>query len=101
MRQVELSSLPALLRKNAKEFSNSPAYREKGFGIWQSWTWARANEEIEALALGLINLGLKEGDFVAVIGRNRPHLYWSMMAVQMCGAVSVPLYQDAAADEMT
>ena len=101
MRQVELSSLPALLRKNAKEFSNSPAYREKGFGIWQSWTWARANEEIEALALGLINLGLKEGDFVAVIGRNRPHLYWSMMAVQMCGAVPVPLYQDAAADEMT
>ncbi|WP_299151835.1 AMP-binding protein [uncultured Tateyamaria sp.] len=95
-----LVSIPALLHRNATEFGSAPAYREKEFGIWQSWTWAETREEIEALALGLLDLGLAEGDFVAVIGRNRPHLYWSMMAVQMCGAIPVPLYQDAAAEEM-
>ncbi|WP_050930675.1 AMP-binding protein [Aestuariivita boseongensis] len=95
-----LVSIPALLERNAKQFGDAPAYREKEFGIWQTWTWAEAEKEIEALALGLINLGVKEGDFVAIIGRNRPYLYWSMVAAQSVGAVPVPLYQDAVAEEM-
>ena len=95
-----MDSIPALLHRNATQFANEPAYREKEFGIWQSWTWAETQEEIEALALGLIDLGVAEGDFIAVIGRNRPTLYWAMMAAQMCGAIPVPLYQDAAAEEM-
>jgi long-chain acyl-CoA synthetase len=88
------------LHRNATQFGSAPAYREKEFGIWQSWTWSQTKEEIEALALGLLGLGVAEGDFIAVIGRNRPYLYWSMMAAQMVGAVPVPLYQDASAEEM-
>ena len=95
-----LLSLPALLQRNATQFGNAPAYREKEFGIWQGWTWAETEKEIEALALGLINLGVNEGDFIAIIGRNRPHLYWSMVAAQSVGAIPVPLYQDAVAEEM-
>lgn len=93
-------SVPALLHRNATKFANAPAYREKEYGIWQSWTWAQTRDEVEALALGLLDMGLKEGDFVAIIGRNRPYLYWAMMAAEMCGAVPVPLYQDANAEEM-
>ncbi|WP_027262418.1 AMP-binding protein [Sedimentitalea nanhaiensis] len=95
-----LTSIPALLHRNVTEFGSSPAYREKEFGIWQTWTWTETAKEIEALALGLINLGVNEGDFVAIIGRNRPYLYWSMVAAQMVGAIPVPLYQDANAEEM-
>ncbi|TLP65908.1 long-chain fatty acid--CoA ligase [Parasedimentitalea maritima] len=95
-----LLSLPALLQRNAKQFAHSPAYREKEFGIWQCWSWAEAEKEIEALALGLINLGVNKGDFIAVIGRNRPYMYWSMVAAQSVGAIPVPLYQDANAEEM-
>ncbi|MCF6234302.1 MAG: AMP-binding protein [Rhodobacteraceae bacterium] len=93
-------SIPALLERNVAKFGASPAYREKEFGIWQSWSWAETASEIEALALGLINLGVNEGDFVAIIGRNRPYLYWSMVAAEMVGAIPVPLYQDANAEEM-
>ncbi|MDE4191906.1 AMP-binding protein [Phaeobacter gallaeciensis] len=95
-----LLSLPALLERNATEFANQPAYREKEFGIWQCWTWAEIAKEIEALALGLINLGIKEGDFIAIIGRNRPYLYWSMVAAQSVGAIPVPVYNDSAAEEL-
>ncbi len=93
-------SVPALLHRNANVFALEPAYREKEFGIWQTWTWSQTLEEIEALALGFVDLGVREGDFVAIIGRNRPHLYWAMVAAQMVGAVPVPLYQDAVAEEM-
>lgn len=95
-----LSSIPALLQRNAQLFAAKPAYRKKEFGIWQTWTWAEISREVDDLALGLINLGVKEGDFIAVIGNNRPHLYWSMVAAQSVGAIPVPLYQDAAAEEM-
>ena len=95
-----LVSIPALLRRNAKTLASKPAYREKEFGIWQSWSWAETEAEIEKLALGLLNLGVAEGDFIAIIGRNRPYMYWSMVAAQMLGAVPVPLYQDSVAEEM-
>ncbi|WP_372989348.1 AMP-binding protein [Sulfitobacter sp.] len=93
-------SVPALLHRNAKQFANAPAYREKEYGIWQSWTWSQTRDEVEALALGLLELGANEGDFIAIVGRNRPYLYWAMMAAEMVGAVPVPLYQDANAEEM-
>ena len=77
-----------------------PAYREKEFGIWQCWTWAETQEEIRAMALGFLSIGVERGDHIAIIGRNRPMHYWAMVAAQMCGAVPVPLYQDAVAEEM-
>ena len=95
-----LTSVPALLARNARIFGTKPAYREKEFGIWQSWTWSEVADEIRAIALGFLTLGVKPGDHIAIIGRNRPALYWSMVASQMVGAVPVPLYQDAVADEM-
>jgi long-chain acyl-CoA synthetase len=93
-------SLPALLRRNAASFGNSVAFREKEFGIWQTWSWAKALDEAESFALGLIELGIQPGDFVAILGRNRPDLYISMVAIQMVGATPVPQYQDSVAEEM-
>ena len=93
-------SIPALLRRNANSFGNSAAFREKEFGIWQTWTWSKALDEAESFGLGLIELGIETGDFVAIIGRNRPDLYISMIAIQMAGGIPVPLYQDAVAEEM-
>ena len=99
-RTNSMVSLPALLRKNAAIIGNSAAFREKEFGIWQTWSWAKALEEAENFALGLIELGIEPGDFVAVLGRNRPDLYISMVAIQMAGAIPVPQYQDSVAEEM-
>ncbi len=95
-----LDSIPALLARNAATFGDKAAYREKEYGIWQRWNWSDVAGEVEALALGLLNLGIHEGDFVAIIGRNRPYFYWTMVAVQSVGAIPVPLYQDANAEEM-
>jgi long-chain acyl-CoA synthetase len=89
-----------LLARNAARFANRPAMRHKVFGIWKTWTWAQLLDEVRAYAVGLHRLGLKRGDHIAIIGTNRPHLYWSIMAAQMLGAVPVPVYADAVADEL-
>ena len=100
MDATNMVSLPALLRRNAANFGSSAAFREKEFGIWQTWSWSKALNEAESLALGLIELGIQPGDFVAILGRNRPDLYISMVAIQMAGATPVPQYQDSVAEEM-
>ena len=95
-----LDTFPKLLHSHVELRPNRVAMREKDLGIWQSWTWGEAAREIRMLACGLASLGLERGDKLAIIGDNRPRLYWSMTAAQALGAVPVPLYQDSVADEM-
>ena len=99
-RAPELDTFAKLLLDNAVRFAGRPAIREKEFGIWQSWNWDEILGEVEALAGGLAALGFRRGDKLAVIGDNRPRLYWSMCAAQALGGVPVPMYQDAVADEL-
>ena len=93
-------TFPKLLLVNAVQRGNRPAMREKEFGIWQTWTWAQVLEEVRPFAIGLAELGVKRDDKVAIVGSNKPRLYWSMCAAQSLGAVPVPVYQDSVADEM-
>ena len=97
---AETDTFPKLLVRNARTFGDRPAVRHKDLGIWQTWTWSQALDEIRALAVGLHRLGLKRGDTIAILGANRPKLYWSVTAAQMLGAVPVPVYADAVADEL-
>ncbi len=93
-------TFPKLLVENARTRGDKPASREKDYGIWLSWTWAEVAGEIRTMACGLAVLGVKRGDKVVICGDNRPHLYWSMTAVQVLGAIPVPVYQDSVPDEM-
>ena len=97
---AEADTFPKLLIGNARVRGLRPAIRHKDFGIWQTWTWAQVLEEVRAFSVGLDELGLKRGDKFAVIGSNRPRLYWAMCAGQALGAVPVPIYADSVADEM-
>ena len=93
-------TFPKLLRRNAQLRAMRVAMREKEFGIWQSWNWAAMEAEIRRLAKGLAAIGLKRGQTIALVGDNRPKLYWAICAAQCLGAIPVPVYQDAVADEM-
>ena len=93
-------TFPKLLIHNAKARGSRVAMRHKDLGIWQSWTWGEMFDEVRAFSAGLDELGLKRGDTFAVIGANRPRLYWAMCAGQALGAVPVPIYADSVAEEM-
>jgi long-chain acyl-CoA synthetase len=76
------------------------AMREKEFGVWRPITWHDYLENVKYLALGLISLGLKEGDKVAMIGDNRPEGLWAEMATLCARGVGVWLFQDCLMDEV-
>lgn len=97
---TSLDTFPKYLLLNADRFRDRPAMRHKDHGIWQSWTWAQQLDEVRAFAVGLEAIGFARGDRVAVVGANRPRLYWTFVAVQSLGGVPVPVYADAVAEEM-
>src|SRR5712672_3919533 len=93
-------TFPKLVLEHARVRPDRPANREKDYGIWQSWSWAEVASEVEALACGLSAMGFRRGDNLAIIGDNRPRLYWAIAATQALGGVPVPIYQDSIAEEM-
>ncbi|MCL4801702.1 MAG: AMP-binding protein [Burkholderiales bacterium] len=95
-----LDTFPRLLMHHAKVRPDRPAMREKALGIWQTWTWREIAEEVRLVACGLAAEGLTRGQHLALVGENRPRLYFAMAAAQSLGAIPVPLYQDAVAQEM-
>src|SRR5207302_9386332 len=96
----EHDTFPKLARANAARMPDRVAIREKDYGIWQSSTWSDYLAQAHAIALGLASLGFRRGDKVAIVGDNRPELYWAVLATQALGGVPVPLYQDAIEREM-
>ncbi|MET0568638.1 MAG: AMP-binding protein, partial [Hyphomicrobiaceae bacterium] len=93
-------TLPKLLRRNAASFGSLPGMREKDRGIWRSYSWRDCLDNVRSFALGLAALGFKRGDKLAVVGDNRPRLYWAQLSTQALGGAAVPVYQDAIASEL-
>jgi len=97
---MSTTTLPRLLRRNAEQMAARPAMREKNHGIWQTFNWAQYCQEVHDFALGLAAHGFRRGDKLAVIGDNRPRLYWAQVAAQCLGGAAVPTYQDSIASEL-
>jgi long-chain acyl-CoA synthetase len=96
-----LDTFPRLLIHHAQARPHRPAIREKNMGIWQTWTWSQVAGEVRAMACALAKLGFERHHNLAIIGDNRPRLYWAMCAAQCLGGVPVPMYQDASAEELS
>jgi long-chain acyl-CoA synthetase len=95
-----LDTLPKYLLANARRFGDQVAFREKAFGVWHEITWRQYLDHARACALGLHGLGVRRGDVVALIGDNRPELYYMAMGAQAIGAISCAFYQDSLAEQL-
>ena len=102
--KIEISqalTIPKLFYQQATAFGKDRvAMREKEFGIWRPITWQGYLENVKYIALGLISLGLEEGDKVSMIGDNRPEGLWAEMATLCARGVGVWLFQDCLIDEV-
>jgi len=85
-------TLPHLLRYRAKTQGSELALREKDFGIWQRTTWTDYYETARLIAHGLLALGLRAGDRVAIASENTPEWFFSDLGAEMIGAAVVGIY---------
>jgi long-chain acyl-CoA synthetase len=97
----EPRSLPACLVRNARRFgSDRVALREKEYGIWQAVTWEQYYEHVRDFALGLLQLGLEQGDSVGIIGDNRPEWVYAELGAQAAGGIPFGIFQDSILSEV-
>ena len=94
-------TIPQVFLKRCKEYgAGKVAMREKEFGVWLPYTWQDYYERVKYLSLGMVSLGLKRGDKVAMIGDNRPEGVWAEMAAMCAGGIPVWLFQDCMMEEV-
>lgn len=98
--QQGVETLPQLLLFQGKRFGDLVFHRKKKFGIWQRYTWKHVITVVKKLSLGLISLGLKRDQTVAIIGENEPELFWIEYAAQAAGAKVVCIHPDATAAQV-
>ncbi len=99
MSEAALDTFPKLLLHNAACWPDRPAMREKEFGIWNVYTWRDYRDRVEEIALGLAALGIRRGEVVALLGRNRPNWVWSELAAHALGCMTLGIYEDVLAAE--
>jgi len=97
---VRHDTLPKLLLHNAEHWPGEVAMREKEFGIWNEFTWSDYRDRVKEIALGLIELGVRRGEVVSFIGKNRPEMVWSELAIHSIGCMSLGIYHDAMPQEV-
>lgn len=93
-------TLPKLLRHNAGVHGDRTAFREKDLGIWQRISWREYYDHARAFGLGLRELGFRRDDVLAIIGDNRPELFYAAMGAQSVGGRTYGLYQDSLTDQL-
>jgi long-chain acyl-CoA synthetase len=85
-------TIPQLLRRRAGLHGDRLALREKERGIWQRYSWNHYYETARLVALGLMSLGIKSGDRVAIASEDTPEWFYADLGIQMIGAIAVGIY---------
>jgi len=96
----ELINLPAKLLEHSQTRPNDVAMRHKRFGIWKEFTWEEYLNKVISVSLGFYELGVREGDKVAIHSENRPEWVFADLAAQTLGSVSVGIYPTSPASEV-
>ena len=96
----ELINLPAKLFELSRTRPNDVAMRHKKFGIWREFTWEEYFNKVRSVSLGFYELGVREGDKVAIHSENRPEWVFADLGAQTIGSVSVGIYPTSPASEV-
>ncbi len=88
------ATIPGMFFSNVGRFSGKEAlrYKDSGGGNYTGITWDEMGAVVREAACGLISLGVKPGDRVAIISYNRPEWAIADLAIISAGAITVPIY---------
>ncbi|WP_028979085.1 AMP-dependent synthetase/ligase [Sporocytophaga myxococcoides] len=89
---MEFKRLFDLLDFQVKNFPKDDALACKVSGNWKKYSSQEYAAIADKLSSGLLKLGIKKDDKVAIVSPNRPEWNFVDIALQQIGAVSVPVY---------
>ena len=94
------STIFTLLARNAAQWPDRPAMREKDLGIWHEYTWSDYLGETLSFAAGLEALGFGPGDSMLTLGDARPQIYFGMLGAGLLRGTAAPVFPDSTPREI-
>jgi len=85
-------TLPTLFRHVVATRADQVAMREKRLGIWRSISWREYGEKARHVGLGLVALGLRPKDVVAIAAENCPEWLYTDLGALSVGAITNGIY---------
>ena len=81
-----------LLERQKNEFPKADALSGKVLDSWKSYSTDEFTRHVDEVSFGLLALGLKQGDKVALVSGNRPEWNFLDLGMLQIGVVNVPMY---------
>ncbi|RSS52205.1 long-chain fatty acid--CoA ligase [Streptomyces sp. WAC07061] len=96
------STLAVFTQWTEERYGDAPALRFRGPGRdgWESRTYAELGAAVRAAGRGLLGLGVRAGERVAVLAETRPEWTYTHFGILAAGAVLVPVYPTAGEEEL-
>jgi len=89
---LKFNRLIDILLYQQKYYPKEDALCDKATGEWRKFSIYKCNEIVDTLSLGLLKLGVKKKDKIAIISGSRTEWNFVDIASLQVGAVIVPLY---------
>jgi long-chain acyl-CoA synthetase len=83
-----------------QRFGERIGVREKKYGIWRNISWNEYGEQVKLAGMGLIALGLKNGEMASIISSTRPEWLFADLGIQSAGGITVPIYETNSAQQV-
>ena len=85
-------SLARMFWNRVEKSAGSPAQKFKEQGAWKTLTWREAGNAVREVAVGLVALGRRPGDAVAILSASRAEWVQADFAIFSAGCVTIPIY---------
>ena len=93
-------TVPKLFFHRVEKYKDRVALRKKELGLWNKITWRQYGEMVRRVGIGLVALGLKPKDRVAIIGDSRPEWLYADLGNLSVNGVSVGVYTTCSSEEV-
>ncbi len=94
------ATFPHLFFQQVERGSEKVALRYKDMGIWKRVSWKQYGQTVQEVAAGLLALGLRPGDKVAILGENCPEWLYCHLGAMTAQGVTCGIYPTSAADQV-
>lgn len=96
---MEITRIFDILKFQLVDRPKDDALANKVNGSWIKYSTSEVVEIVNQLSTGLLALGIKKGDKVALASFNRPEWVFADYAILQIGAINVPMYPNSTAED--
>ncbi len=95
-----MQTIDQLIQASCRQHQAQTAMRFKYKNAWKPFTYQRLWENVEKLAAGLTELGIRPKNHIALLAPSSPRWVTAYLSILRCGCVAIPVDKELKATEL-